>query len=168
VATELTMPQMGYDMQEGTVVRWLKTEGSPVQMGEAVAEIETDKAVVEFESYGEGILLQILVAEGTTVPVGETIAIVGAESEVPVASTPDEPTPAVEASLRCRPRSRWTLQLSRCPQTAEWLLKTWPSLPLKAGYSPPLPPERSQRNRPSISSRSKEQAHEAESQRTTC
>jgi len=97
VATELTMPQMGYDMQEGTVVRWLKTEGSPVQMGEAVAEIETDKAVVEFESYGEGILLQILVAEGTTVPVGETIAIVGAESEVPVASTPDEPTPAVEA-----------------------------------------------------------------------
>ncbi|HCH10242.1 MAG TPA: 2-oxo acid dehydrogenase subunit E2 [Dehalococcoidia bacterium] len=91
------MPQMGYDMQEGTVVRWLKTEGSPVQMGEAVAEIETDKAVVEFESYGEGILLQILVAEGTTVPVGETIAIVGAESEVPVASTPDEPTPAVEA-----------------------------------------------------------------------
>jgi len=97
VATELTMPQMGYDMQEGTVVRWLKTEGSPVEMGEAVAEIETDKAVVEFESYGEGILLQILVAEGTTVPVGETIAIVGAESEVPVASTPDEPTPAVEA-----------------------------------------------------------------------
>ena len=97
MATELTMPQMGYDMQEGTVVRWLKTEGSPVQMGEAVAEIETDKAVVEFESYGEGILLQILVAEGTTVPVGETIAIVGAESEVPVASTPDEPTPAVEA-----------------------------------------------------------------------
>ena len=97
MATELTMPQMGYDMQEGTVVRWLKTEGSPVQMGEAIAEIETDKAVVEFESYGEGILLQILVAEGTTVPVGETIAIVGAESEVPVASTPDEPTPAVEA-----------------------------------------------------------------------
>ena len=97
MATELTMPQMGYDMQEGTVVRWLKTEGSPVQMGEAVAEIETDKAVVEFESYGEGILLQILVAEGTTVPVGETIAIVGAESEVPIASTPDEPTPAVEA-----------------------------------------------------------------------
>ena len=78
MATELTMPQMGYDMQEGTVVRWLKTEGSPVQMGEAVAEIETDKAVVEFESYGEGILLQILVAEGTTVPVGEPIANVGA------------------------------------------------------------------------------------------
>ncbi|MDP6455631.1 MAG: dihydrolipoamide acetyltransferase family protein [SAR202 cluster bacterium] len=97
MATELTMPQMGYDMQEGTVVRWLKSEGSPVQMGEAVAEIETDKAVVEFESYGEGVLLKILVAEGTTVPVGEVIALVGAESEAPVAPTPDEPAQPEEA-----------------------------------------------------------------------
>ncbi|MCH8310590.1 MAG: 2-oxo acid dehydrogenase subunit E2 [Chloroflexi bacterium] len=97
MATELTMPQMGYDMQEGTVVRWLKTEGSPVKMGEAIAEIETDKAVVEFESYAEGVLHKILVAEGTTVPVGEAIAIVGDESEMPVASAPDEPAPPKEA-----------------------------------------------------------------------
>jgi len=97
VATELTMPQMGYDMQEGTVVRWLKTEGSPVKMGEAIAEIETDKAVVEFESYAEGVLQKILVAEGTTVAVGEAIAIVGDESELPVAQTPDESTPPEQA-----------------------------------------------------------------------
>jgi pyruvate dehydrogenase E2 component (dihydrolipoamide acetyltransferase) len=68
---------MGYDMQEGTVVRWLKPEGSEVQMGEPVAEIETDKAVVEFESYAEGILHKILVPEGSVVPVGRPIAIVG-------------------------------------------------------------------------------------------
>ncbi|CAI8036405.1 Pyruvate dehydrogenase E1 component subunit beta, mitochondrial [Geodia barretti] len=55
LATELTMPQMGYDMQEGTVVRWLKAEGSNVELGEPVAEIETDKAVVEFESYASGV-----------------------------------------------------------------------------------------------------------------
>ena len=61
MATELTMPQMGYDMQEGTIVRWLKPEGAEVQMGEAIAEIETDKAVVEFESYAEGLLQKILV-----------------------------------------------------------------------------------------------------------
>ena len=48
------MPQMGYDMQEGTVVRWLKAEGSEVKVGEPIAEIETDKAVVEFESYAAG------------------------------------------------------------------------------------------------------------------
>ncbi len=99
MATELTMPQMGYDMQEGTVVRWLKAEGSNVELGEPVAEIETDKAVVEFESYATGVLQRILVAEGSTVPVGEAIAVVG-EGDVAVADAPEPepemPEPAVE------------------------------------------------------------------------
>lgn len=81
MATELTMPQMGYDMQEGTIVRWLKGEGAPVQMGEAIAEIETDKAIVEFESYADGLLRMILVGEGATVPVGQAIAVVAEEDE---------------------------------------------------------------------------------------
>ena len=77
------MPQMGFDMQEGTVVRWLKTEGSVVEMGEPIAEIETDKAVVEFESYASGVLHTIIMPEGTTVPVGQPIAIIAAEGEAP-------------------------------------------------------------------------------------
>jgi len=81
MATELSMPQMGFDMQEGTVVRWLVSEGADVKAGDAIAEIETDKAVVEFESTAEGVLRRILVPEGTTVPVGQPIAIVGAEVE---------------------------------------------------------------------------------------
>ncbi|MBA39590.1 MAG: hypothetical protein CL894_03475 [Dehalococcoidia bacterium] len=81
MATELKMPQMGYDMEEGTVVRWLKEEGSIVTRNEAVAEIETDKAVVEFESDSEGVLLKIVAPEGTTVPVGQTIAVVGNAGE---------------------------------------------------------------------------------------
>ncbi|MEC7884961.1 MAG: biotin/lipoyl-containing protein, partial [Chloroflexota bacterium] len=81
MATELKMPQMGYDMEEGTVVRWLKEEGSTVVRNEPVAEIETDKAVVEFESEAEGILLRIVANEGSIVPVGETIALVGLEGE---------------------------------------------------------------------------------------
>lgn len=108
MATELTMPQMGYDMQEGTVVRWLKAEGSNVELGEPVAEIETDKAVVEFESYASGVLQRILVAEGSTVPVGEAIALVGEgdvavadapepEPEMPEPTTEAEPEPVVEA-----------------------------------------------------------------------
>ena len=92
MVTELTMPQMGYDMQEGTVVRWLKAEGSNVELGEPVAEIETDKAVVEFESYASGSLLQILVPEGSTVPVGQAIAVVGEESAAP-APEPAAPAP---------------------------------------------------------------------------
>ena len=81
MATELKMPQMGYDMEEGTVVRWLKEEGSQVSKNEPVAEIETDKAVVEFESEVDGTLLKILANEGSIVPVGQTIAVVGNETE---------------------------------------------------------------------------------------
>ena len=81
MATELTMPQMGYDMQEGTVLRWLKGEGDAVANGEPIAEIETDKAVVEFESYADGVLHRIIVPAGTTVPVGQPIAVVGGQDE---------------------------------------------------------------------------------------
>ena len=81
MATELKMPQMGYDMEEGTVVRWLKEEGATVEKNEAVAEIETDKAVVEFESESEGVLISIIAPEGTVVPVGETIAVIGNAGE---------------------------------------------------------------------------------------
>ena len=100
MAIELTMPQMGYDMQEGTVVRWLKAEGSNVEMGEPVAEIETDKAVVEFESYASGILQRILVPEGSTVPVGEAIAVVGDEDAALVEEPePEAPEPAAEEAV---------------------------------------------------------------------
>ena len=77
---------MGYDMEEGTVIRWLVEEGAAVALGDAVAEIETDKAAVDFESPVAGVLLKVLVAEGTTVPVGETIAVVGDAGEDPDAA----------------------------------------------------------------------------------
>ena len=97
LATELTMPQLGYDMREGTVVRWLKSEGATLQIGEPIAEIETDKAVVEFESYASGVLHKILVPEGTTVPVGEAIAVVGVEGEAIAEIPTDKPSPAASA-----------------------------------------------------------------------
>ena len=92
------MPQMGFDMSEGTVARWLKEEGARVEDGEPVAEIETDKAIVEFESYASGILHHIVVPEGVPVRVGETIAVVGeADEDVPKPTfdaQPPEPQPA--------------------------------------------------------------------------
>lgn len=81
MVTELTMPHMGFDMKEGTIVRWLVSEGSTVATGDAIAEIETDKAVVEFESYAEGILHVIVQPEGSTVPVGTVIGIIGDAKE---------------------------------------------------------------------------------------
>jgi pyruvate dehydrogenase E2 component (dihydrolipoamide acetyltransferase) len=96
---------MGYDMLEGTVVRWLMAEGAEVNIGDALAEIETDKAVVEFEATTPGVLRKILVAEGATVPVGQAIAIVGdADDDISgletadVSPAPDpEPAPVEEA-----------------------------------------------------------------------
>ena len=104
MATELTMPQMGYDMQEGTILKWLKSEGESVQNGEPIAEIETDKAVVEFESYADGVVQAILVSAGTTVPVGEPIAVVGDAAEVAAADAPaDEPAADVEPAVADEP-----------------------------------------------------------------
>ena len=106
-------------MEEGTVVRWLKEEGAHVNRNEAVAEIETDKAVVEFESESEGILLSIVAKEGSIVPVGETIAVIGTEGEE-IEETPitvnneaepeqddiEEPSPQLEQTPEVPERAR--------------------------------------------------------------
>ena len=83
MATTILMPQMGYDMREGTVVRWRKREGEAISRGEVIAEIETDKATVEMEAYSAGVLSRIVVEEGRTVPVGELIAVIIEPGESP-------------------------------------------------------------------------------------
>lgn len=95
--TEITMPSMGADMTEGTVVKWLKSEGDTVQRGDKIAEIETDKTIVEMEVYTEGTLRKIIVDSGTKVPVGELIAFIGDPSddlpEVGINNESDQQTP---------------------------------------------------------------------------
>ncbi len=80
---EVTMPRAGQTMEEGTIVAWLKSEGEAVEKGEILAEIETDKAVFEFESPESGTLLKILYEEDSIVPVLETIALLGNPDEDP-------------------------------------------------------------------------------------
>lgn len=75
MARQVIMPQMGFDMQEGRLVRWLKQPGDAVEKGDALAEIETDKATVELEAFESGRLAKLLVEEGATVPVGEPVAL---------------------------------------------------------------------------------------------
>ena len=96
MATTVVMPQMGFDMQEGTIVRWLKQEGEEVSRGEPIAEIETDKAIVEMEAFASGVLLKTVVGEGQTVPVGQTIAVIGAAGE-PLPDLDAAPTAPAEA-----------------------------------------------------------------------
>ncbi|MCH8025321.1 MAG: 2-oxo acid dehydrogenase subunit E2 [Chloroflexi bacterium] len=74
--SEVVMPQMGADMEEGTVVRWLKQVGDAVERGEIIAEIETDKANVEIEAFDSGTFRTTLASEGDTVAVGTVIALI--------------------------------------------------------------------------------------------
>ncbi|GBD23222.1 Dihydrolipoyllysine-residue acetyltransferase component of pyruvate dehydrogenase complex [bacterium HR29] len=89
MAYEVTMPQMGADMTEGTLVRWLKKVGDRVEKGEVIAEIETDKANVELEAFHSGTVLALIAEEGQVVPVGEVIAYLGEPGEeVPTGKAP--------------------------------------------------------------------------------
>jgi pyruvate dehydrogenase E2 component (dihydrolipoamide acetyltransferase) len=99
MATEVVMPQMGYDMTEGTVAKWIKSEGDAVTKGDVIAEIETDKATVEMETDTTGILRKILVKEGITVPVGRAIAYVGTIDEPLPTQLEELPNPEPESPV---------------------------------------------------------------------
>ena len=78
---EVIMPKMGDAMEEGTLLKWLKSEGDDVSEGDAIAEIETDKVTMELEAEDEGTLAQLIADEGQDVPVGEAIAFIQGEGE---------------------------------------------------------------------------------------
>ena len=81
MATVVNMPRLSDTMEEGVVAKWLKKVGDSIEEGDILAEIETDKATMEFESFHEGTLLHIGVEEGETAPVDSLLAIIGEEGE---------------------------------------------------------------------------------------
>ncbi len=81
MAIVVNMPRLSDTMEEGTVATWLKKVGDKVEEGDILAEIETDKATMEFESFNEGVLLHIGIQEGDTAPVDSLLAIIGDEGE---------------------------------------------------------------------------------------
>ena len=91
--TEILLPQWGMEMDEGTVVRWLKKEGDEIQEGEPLVEIETAKLTTELESFASGVVARIVVPEGETVPIRAVLAVIAAPGEV-------IPGEAVEAPAR--------------------------------------------------------------------
>ena len=86
MATEVKLPRLGQGMESGTIVKWLKAEGEPVQKGEPLYELDTDKVTQEVEAEASGVLLKIAVREGE-VEVGRTIGVIGEEGEA-VADAP--------------------------------------------------------------------------------
>ncbi|MDG5487481.1 pyruvate dehydrogenase complex E1 component subunit beta [Sphingomonas sp. BGYR3] len=100
MAIELKMPALSPTMEEGTLAKWLVKEGDSVAAGDIMAEIETDKATMEFEAVDEGVIAKILVAEGTdNVKVGTVIALIAGEGEDAgsVEAAPAAAAPAAEA-----------------------------------------------------------------------
>ena len=111
MAEVINMPRLSDTMEEGTLAKWFKKVGDTVKEGEILAEIETDKATMEFESFYDGVLLHIGIDEGSTAPVDSIIAIIGSKGEdiskiinndtpavkeVPTPAVKEEPTPVVK------------------------------------------------------------------------
>jgi pyruvate dehydrogenase E2 component (dihydrolipoamide acetyltransferase) len=91
MAVEVTMPRLSDSMEEGTVLRWLKSVGDEVKRGDELVEIETDKANMVYEATDEGTLIEIVAQEGDTLPIGDVIARIGEAGEVSGESQPSGP-----------------------------------------------------------------------------
>ena len=106
MAEVINMPRLSDTMEEGTLAKWFKKVGDSVKEGEILAEIETDKATMEFESFHDGVLLHIGIDEGSTAPVDSIIAVIGAKGE-DISSiikgsntTKEEPKPEVKEEVK--------------------------------------------------------------------
>ncbi|SFS02420.1 pyruvate dehydrogenase complex dihydrolipoamide acetyltransferase [Sphingomonas jatrophae] len=103
---EIKMPALSPTMEEGTLAKWLVKEGDPVKSGDILAEIETDKATMEYEAVDEGVVAKLVVAEGTEgVKVGELIALIAeqgedAEAAAPAKTEAARPAPAADAEQK--------------------------------------------------------------------
>ena len=109
------MPKLSDTMVEGTLVKWVKTKGDKVEVGDILAEVETDKATMEMEAFDEGILSELYVAEGGMIKVGDKIALILADGETadtapaaqstPTAEKPKASAPAATTPLALAPRA---------------------------------------------------------------
>ncbi len=117
--SQVIMPKLSDAMTEGRLLQWLKKEGDRIQGGDVLASIETDKAEIELESFGAGVLRKILVAEGETVPVGKLIAIVAEPDEDITSLLAGAPAPAARPKAEAKTPAVPAPTPSAPPATAE-------------------------------------------------
>ena len=103
MAVDVTMPRLSDSMEEGTVLRWMKSVGDEVKRGDELVEIETDKANMTYEATDEGVLLEILAEEGSTLPIGEPIARIGEAGEASSNGAPKKEQPKQQEEKRPEP-----------------------------------------------------------------
>src|ERR671937_2338080 len=88
MATDVVMPRLSDSMEEGTILKWLVSEGDEVKRGQEIVEIETDKANMTYEADTDGVVVEIVAEEGQTLPLGEVICRIGEPGESPKSSGP--------------------------------------------------------------------------------
>ena len=103
MASEIVLPQWGMEMQDGTIVRWLKQEGDTVAEGEPIVEVETAKLQTELESTASGILSRIVAQEGQIVPIRGVLCVIAEPGEV--VDTPSAPAAAASSAPAVQPVS---------------------------------------------------------------
>jgi pyruvate dehydrogenase E2 component (dihydrolipoamide acetyltransferase) len=114
------MPKMGDAMEEGTLIKWLKSEGDEVQEGDPIAEIETDKASMEIEAEDSGTLAQLIASEGDDIPVGEAIAFIQGEGEeVPERDGSGQAEAEEEAEGGTEAQAQTATEEEEAPETEE-------------------------------------------------
>jgi pyruvate dehydrogenase E2 component (dihydrolipoamide acetyltransferase) len=96
VSSQVTLPRLGQGMESGTIVRWLKSEGDPVEKGEPLYELDTEKVTQEVEADSSGVILKILAQEGEEIEVGKPIAVIGEEGEQVPEGEAEDPTEVTE------------------------------------------------------------------------
>ena len=129
---EITMPQLSDTMTEGTIVKWLKKEGEAVKAGEIVAEVETDKATMEMESFESGTIAAILIKEGEKAPVGAAIAVI-AKSGEKTEDVKKQAGPAGAAASTTPTKASTTPASEPATKTAPALQKPAPAPIVKTG-----------------------------------
>lgn len=100
---QILMPRLSDTMEEGTIARWLKQPGDHVSPGEAIAEIDTDKATMELEAYDEGVLEEILLPEGASAAIGVAVAIIAGAAEHPLGGGGEAAGPAEAGPVTAGP-----------------------------------------------------------------
>ena len=110
------MPKLSDTMVEGTLVKWVKTKGDKVEVGDILAEVETDKATMEMEAFDEGILSELYVAEGGMIKVGDKIALILADGETADTAPAAQSTPTAEKPKASAPPA--TTPLAPAPRAA--------------------------------------------------
>ena len=127
------MPRLSDTMEEGTLAKWFKKVGDDVKEGEILAEIETDKATMEFESFHDGVLLHIGIDEGSTAPVDSIIAVIGSKGEDISSLINGDSTPEVKEEPKVEVKEEPKVEVKEEPKVE---VKEEPKLEVKQEPDP--------------------------------